>query len=156
PVGHACTAVRIASRGSPAGSTTTALVSSSCSNVPGAYTMHMPLPMQRSRSTVTDHFGVASGIGQHRRLGRREAVEALGVAAEQLVLRLLGEVPDAVLHDLDRIRPGGVRVRVVGLAHDVVLADLVEATDAVRVVDAAAEDVVAERGSDVEVVEVEL
>ena len=47
-------------------------------------------------------------------------------------------------------------MRVVGLAHDVVLADLVEAGDAVVVLDEAAEDVVAERRPDVERVEVDV
>ena len=47
-------------------------------------------------------------------------------------------------------------MRVVGLAHDVVLADLVEAGDAVVVLDEAAEDVVAERLPDVELVQVDV
>ena len=88
PVGHASTAVRTASIASLGGSRTTAFVSSSCANVPGAYTMHIPLPMHSSRSTTTDQACPASGMGRHRRLGRREAVEPLGVAPEDLVLRL--------------------------------------------------------------------
>src|SRR5579884_4007227 len=112
-VGQASTAVRMASTGSPSGSVTQALAWSSWAKVPGAYTMHIPLPMHRSRSTDT------SRTGGNRRLGRAEAVEPLGVAPQDLVLHPGGKVAYLLPDDVDAVGPGGVRVRVVGLAHDV-------------------------------------
>ena len=90
------------------------------------------------------------------RFGRREPVQPLGVAAEQLVLDLCREVLHRVAGDLDAVGPRRVRVRIVGLAHDVVLAELVQALDCVAVLDDATVDVVAERLPDVERVEVGL
>ena len=62
--------------------------------------------------------------------------------------------PMQLLDRADAVRPGRVRVRVVRLAHDVVLADLVDTGDPVVVVDEAAEDVVAEQLPDVDRVQV--
>ncbi len=87
-------------------------------------------------------------------LGGREAVEPLGVPPQELVLDLGREMADPLLDDADAVRPRRVGVRVVRLAHDVVLADLVDARDPVRVVDEAAEDVVAEERADVDRVQV--
>ena len=83
-MGHASAAVISASRGSPDGSTTIAFVSSSCAKVPDAYTRHIPLPMQRSRSMAMTGELVPSDTGCHGRLSRGEPVEASALPRRSL------------------------------------------------------------------------
>src|SRR6478609_3967488 len=97
---------------------------------------------------------IRSGLRHDGRLRRGEAVQPLGIAAEQLVLHLRGEVLHGVARDVDAVGPRRVRVRVVGLAHDVVFTEFIQALQSVAVLDDAAEDVVAEQLPDVERVEV--
>ena len=56
----------------------------------------------------------------------------------------------------DAVRPCGVGVGIVGLAHDVVFADLVDAGDPVGVVDEAAEHVITEQFPDIELIQVHI
>src|SRR6478752_1657444 len=99
---------------------------------------------------------IRSGLRHDGRLRRGEAVQPLGIAAEQLVLHLRGEVLHGVARDVDAVGPRRVRVRVVGLAHDVVFTEFIQALQSVAVLDDAAVDVVAERLPDIERVEVGL
>src|SRR5580700_5941058 len=108
--------------------------------------MQVPLPMHTARSTAMERLAPApSGTDGHRGLCGGEAIEPFRVAAQELVLGLRWEMPDDLLHHGDAGGPGGVGVRVVGLAHDVVLPDLLEAGDPVVVLDETAEDVLPEQ-----------
>ena len=140
----------------PAGSRTAALVSSSWAKVAGANAMHTPLPVHISRSTVIDGRPLLSCTRRRRRVGRSEAVQLLGVPPEKLVLGLRREMADHLLGRGETVGPGRVRVGIVSLAHDVVLADLVDARDPVMVLNEAAEHMVPEQLAYVEVVEVDV
>src|SRR5580704_10449777 len=99
--------------------------------------------MQDSLSITTDQRAAASDMSGTNRIGgrnlrRRESVELLGVASEDLVLELGSQILDHPLCRADAIRPGRVRVRIVRLAHHVVLADLAQAGHTVVVFDEAA------------------
>ena len=88
--------------------------------------------------------GQAGAVASDGRRGRRrEAVKLLGVAPQDLVLDLGGEAGrvQALLGQLDRVGPGGVRVGVVHLDHHVVLAHHVEHAEPGGVVDEAAVEV---------------
>src|SRR5262249_42618559 len=138
----------------PPAAFTSATVSSARSASMSAQTTRAPSPAKRSapaRPTpepapvTTATFPSSSTISDPCGC---EPVEALGVAAQDLVLDVLRQVPDLALHHRDRVGPRRIRVRIVRLAHDVVLTDLAEAGDAVPVVDEAAVDVVAEGRAD--------
>ena len=62
---------------------------------------------------------------------------------------VLGQVAEPLAGQVDRVGPGGVRVRVVALEHHVVLADDVEQPEAGLVLDERAEHVVLEQLADV-------
>ena len=112
--------------------------------------------MQAARSTAVDARPVPSGMSRHRGLSGGETIETLGVASEELVLRLWWQMPDHLLDGGDAVRPGGIRVGVIRLAHDVVLADLIETGDTVMVLNEATEDVFAEQLPDVERVQIDV
>ena len=97
-----------------------------------------------------------SVAGKGGRLGRTEAVESLGISAKQLVLSFRREMSNNLLYRRDAVGPRRVGMWVVRLAHDVILANLVEACDAVIVLDEATEDVVSKQLPNVQGVEIDI
>src|SRR5450756_318085 len=123
-VGQESTAVLTASSGSPWGSITMAIVSSSWSNVFGAYQQHCPEPMHRLRSTRISRWAVsAMGSVSHCEVEVEggDAVEhvrlqVVVVAAAGGAVRCLvdADVGRPVEQPLDRdahLRPGKRRSR---------------------------------------------
>ena len=141
-------------RAAPRRAVTTAWPSSSRSKTSGQMPQQRAWPSQRSASTVT-RISRAPAEDDRRRIGRREVVDAAGVADGDLVLDVLGQVAEPLVGQRDRVGPRRVGVRVVALEHHVVLADDVEQAQAGVVLDERAEHVVLEQAADVGV-EVEL
>src|SRR6516225_12206567 len=98
----------------------------------------------------TDRAGAASSDSRYGGgVGGGEVVDAAGVPDGDLVLGLLRQVAEPLAGQLHGVRPGGVRVRVVALQHDVVLADDVEQSQARLVLDERAVHMVGEQAADV-------
>src|SRR5580700_11369132 len=115
---------------SPSALETKDFVSSSIAKVLDAYKVHIPEPMQISRSTIISHSVMTSS----------KSVELGAVLPQDLGFVLVTQRREPFVGQALRIRPRGLRMWVVAGPHDVVDTDVVPLPQPHRVLHERAED----------------